>query len=129
MVTRTVGLLFWICLVNGAFGVDDDPLKEAKARMAIELARVESDIRQGLSEADRQASRDPIKARESYDRVRAMIERDGSLSEKRKAYLTDICRKKSVIGITGGKKSWAGLPFANGGGMGICVPGGQSNGV
>jgi len=95
MVTRTVGLLFWICLVNGAFGVDDDPLKEAKARMAIELARVESDIRQGLSEADRQASRDPIKARESYDRVRAMIERDGSLSEKRKAYLTDICRKKS----------------------------------
>lgn len=94
MHTRMVGLCLSFALANMAPATVDDPLKEAQARLAVELARVESDFRQAMAEADKLAAKDPGRAKAAYEKLRASMERDTNLPEKRKAYLADICARK-----------------------------------
>jgi len=87
-------LFFSVSMVTCVFAMDMDTLKEAKARLAIELARIESDFRNGIIEADKLASKNREKARDAYEQLKTNLLRETSLPEKRKEYLTDICKRK-----------------------------------
>lgn len=94
MLTRKVIFLIVLVMAKSAYALDNDPLKEAKARLAIELARIESDFRQGLAEADKLIHKNPIKAKEAYENLITTLEREPNLPDQRKAYLANICKKK-----------------------------------
>jgi len=81
-------------MAKSAYAADNDPLKEAKARLAIELARIETDFRQGLAEADKLINKNPIKAKEAYESMKTTLEREPNLPDQRKAYLANICKRK-----------------------------------
>lgn len=97
-------LFFLISMVTCVFAVDMDPLKEAKARLAIDLARIESDFRTGIIEADKLAAKNPEKAKDAYEQLKTNLQREPSLPEKRKEYLTDICKRK-IDGLERSKQS------------------------
>ena len=94
MLTRKVIFLIVLVMAKSAYAADNDPLKEVKARLAIELARIESDFRQGLAEADKLIHKNPIKAKEAYESLKTTLEREPNLPDQRKAYLVNICKKK-----------------------------------
>ncbi|MFM7538921.1 MAG: hypothetical protein ACKO9Z_04600, partial [Planctomycetota bacterium] len=77
--------------------LQEDPLKDAKARLAVELARIEYDFREGLKEAEKLLSKSPQKSKAIYERIKKTLENEQHLPEKRKTYLIDICLKKIVI--------------------------------
>jgi len=74
----------------------EDPLKDAKARLAVEIARIEHDFREGLNEADKILSKYPQKSKTIYERLIKTLEKESNLPEKRKAYLIEIVAKKIV---------------------------------
>lgn len=94
MLTRKVIFLIVLVMAKSAYASDNDPLKEAKARLAIELARIETDFRQGLAEADKLIHKNPIKAKEAYESLKTTLEREPNLPDQRKAYLANICKRK-----------------------------------
>ena len=94
MLTRKVIFLIVLVTAKSAYASDNDPLKEAKARLAIELARIETDFRQGLAEADKLIHKNPIKAKEAYESLKTTLEREPNLPDQRKAYLANICKRK-----------------------------------
>ncbi len=94
MLTRKVIFLIVLVMAKSAYAADNDPLKEAKARLAIELARIETDFRQGLAEADKLIHKNPIKAKEAYESLKTTLEREPNLPDQRKAYLANICKRK-----------------------------------
>ena len=94
MLTRKVIFLIVLVMAKSAYASDNDPLKEAKARLAIELARIETDFRQGLAEAEKLIHKNPIKAKEAYESLKTTLEREPNLPDQRKAYLVNICKKK-----------------------------------
>ena len=97
-------LFFLISMVTCVFAVDMDPIKEAKARLAIDLARIESDFRTGIIEADKLAAKNPEKAKDAYEQLKTNLQQELSLPEKRKEYLTDICKRK-IDGLERSKQS------------------------
>ena len=94
MLTRKVIFLIVLVMAKSAYASDNDPLKEAKARLAIELARIETDFRQGLAEADKLIHKNQIKAKEAYESLKTTLEREPNLPDQRKAYLANICKRK-----------------------------------
>ncbi|MFM7110287.1 MAG: hypothetical protein ACKO26_04025 [Planctomycetota bacterium] len=77
--------------------LQEDPLKDAKARLAVELARIEYDFRDGLKEADKLLSKSPQKSKAIYEQLKKTLENEQHLPDKRKTYLIDICSRKIII--------------------------------
>ncbi|MFM8932416.1 MAG: hypothetical protein ACKOS8_11130 [Gemmataceae bacterium] len=96
---------FWVALVLGCLGLHSlfgqdagapDPLKEAQARLAVSIGRVESQYRDQLRIYEESVRKDPEKARMALDAAERMVQGEPALPEKRKSAMLDQIQKRRV---------------------------------